>query len=678
VPVVAVAALILVAVGAWAYSTSYRGVFVLDDVRAIVRNPTIRSVWPLRTPFAPPAGSTVAGRPVANLSFAINYALAPAGPAEPPTSSALPAGAGAIDPAPYHAGNLVIHLAAALVLFGIARRTLLSESLRPRFEAAAPWLALAIASVWVVHPLQTAAVTYVVQRVESLMGLFYLLTLYCAIRASAGSRVRLWTAAGIVSCACGMATKEVMVTAPIMVALWDYLFGVPRASRGGRVRRGLALGLASTWVILGALIANEHRGPSISLAPAAVWAYLLTQAGVVVHYLRLAFVPSPLVFLYDWPLSPSLAAVGWQAALLAALVILTGVGIARRHPASFLGAWFFLVLAPSSSLLPIVTEVAAEHRMYLPLAAVIAAVVTGLCVAGRKLVRDIGEAPPQTAEGSSVAPGGSSLLAHGRNVPCSSRPWHWRTSRTAAVAAGCAVVLVVGALGVETRARNRVYWSAEGLWQDTVSKRPSDARPRVAYGDALASADRLSEAEAQLQAAVALAPGDPVARVRLGAVLARQSRFDAAIPHLEHALTLRPGDVDAHRFLAEIYAVQRQDLLAVRHYQQALAALPNDAELMARLAAILADSRDASVRDGVRALALADRAVRLTSGREPRMLEILSVAQAATGRFGDAASTARAAVAIARARGDRAMVSSLEYRVSAYEYAARQAFGPRR
>jgi tetratricopeptide (TPR) repeat protein len=626
---------LIVVTGAWAYASSFSGVFVLDDVRAIVQNPTIRTLWPLSTPLAPPSASTVAGRPVANLSFAISYALAPAPRPGTPAAAGPPA---AINATAFHVGNLLIHLAAALVLFGVVRRTLLSQPLRSRFEAAAPWLALAIALVWVVHPLQTAAVTYVVQRVESLMGLFYLLTLYCAIRAAGDTHTRAWTAAAIASCGCGMATKEVMVTAPIMVALWDHVFGRPRAKSGGRVRWGLVIGLAATWVVLGALVANEHRGPSISLTLRTSWVYLLTQAGVVVHYLRLAFVPSPLVFLYDWPLAPSFNAVAWQATVLTALVALTAVGVVGRHPLGFLGAWFFLILAPSSSVLPILTEVAAEHRMYLPLAAVIAAVATGLYAAGTRIVRN---------------------------------------PRMAAAVGAAAAVAVVAALCVETDARNRVYASAERLWQDTVDKRPSDARPRVAYADALAGADRMAEAEAQLQAAVVLAPADPVARVRLGAVLARQRKLDEAMVHLAEALILRPGDVDAHRFLADIYAIQRQDGLALRHYEQALAFLPNDAELMARLAALVADSRDASVRDGARALGLAERAVALTSGREPRMLEILSVAQAASGRFADAIATARAALAIARARGDRAMVSSLEYRVSAYQYAARDPFGPR-
>ena len=112
-----------------------------------------------------------------------------------------------------------------------------------------------------VHPLTTAAVTYIVQRVESLMALFYLLTLYCSIRASGQTRTGWWTAAAIASCALGMGTKEVMVTAPVMVAAWWWLF-VPADDKGARRRaRTLIPGLFLTWAVLAFLVAGERRGP---------------------------------------------------------------------------------------------------------------------------------------------------------------------------------------------------------------------------------------------------------------------------------------------------------------------------------------------------------------------------------------------------------------------------------
>ena len=506
----------MVVAGTWAHATGFRGVFALDDVRAIVRNETIRSLWPLPGPLVPPGRSTVAGRPVANLSFALNYALA-AGAAAPPVEG--PGRSAPLDPTPFHAGNLAIHLLAAAAVFGVARRTFMTPRLAAGFGHAATWLAGAIALLWAVHPLTTAAVTYLVQRVESLMSLFYLLTLYCAIRAAAGRRSGWWTAVAVTSCALGMATKEIMVTAPLLVAVWWRLFA--DASDGATRTRGRWLlgGLAATWVVFAALVAGERRGPSLDWSLGASWAYLLAQAEVVVHYLRLAVWPSPLVFLYDWPLGNSLGAVAWQAALLASLAGLTAYGLARRHPASFLGAAFFLILGPSSSVIPIVTEVAAEHRMYLPLAAVVAGAVCGAFALGRRLM----------------------------------------LSRTAALAAAAAAVAVcAGALAAETRDRNRVYWSAESLWADTVAKRPNDSRPRVAYGEALMDAGRLSDAQAQLETAIALSPNDPAARVRLAVALARQGRFTDALPHAERSLALRPDDPDARRLVSQLQrAVER-------------------------------------------------------------------------------------------------------------------------
>ena len=227
------AALLIVAAGLFAYRGSFAGAFVLDDGPAIVLNPHIKSVWPLSRAMSAPSEVTVAGRPIVSLTLAINYALA-----APDVRDVLEApGPGA--PAEiverhsrnlwgYHALNLAIHLAAALVLFGAVRRTVLAAAARTRsvrVQERATAIALAVALIWCVHPLHTGSVTYIVQRAESLMGLFYLLTIYCAIRAHEPENRAKWIAGSIAACALGMGSKEVMVTAPVMVLLWDWTFG---------------------------------------------------------------------------------------------------------------------------------------------------------------------------------------------------------------------------------------------------------------------------------------------------------------------------------------------------------------------------------------------------------------------------------------------------------------------
>jgi tetratricopeptide (TPR) repeat protein len=340
------------------------------------------------------------------------------------------------------------------------------------------------------------------------------------------------------------------------------------------------------------------------------------------------------VFLYTWPLASSLADVAVPAAVLACLLVAAVAGTVRRHPLAFPVAAFFLVLAPSSSVLPIVTEVAAEHRMYLPLASLVACAVIGVYLAGTIL-----------------------LARRGTTA------WLARAA-TAAAAVGALGVML--ALGLVTRERNRDFWDEERLWRDTVEKQPDNARARVAYGEALASMRKLDEAESQLRAAVDLAPGDGVALVRLGTVQAAQGRLDDAIATLERALIARPDDVDAHRALGEAYAIRRSDARAVAHYERVVARFPEDAAMLGRLAALLADSRDPMVRDGARAERLAERAAALTSRSEPSLLEVLAVAQAATGRFAEATVTTEEAIAVSRARGLGAVAAQLERRAEAY------------
>ena len=204
------APVIIVLAGVWAYTTSFSGVFVFDDLAAIARNPHLRSIWP---PAAPP-DTTLAGRPVATLTFALNYAAAPADARE-----TFARGAGELPGAEsrlarnargYHTVNLAIHLLAALTLFGVVRRSVLAARPGADVQRGAAAIATGVALLWVVHPLTTSAVTYLVQRVESLMGLLYLVTLYCAIRAHETGRRGMWMSGAVAACALGMATKEVI------------------------------------------------------------------------------------------------------------------------------------------------------------------------------------------------------------------------------------------------------------------------------------------------------------------------------------------------------------------------------------------------------------------------------------------------------------------------------------
>jgi tetratricopeptide (TPR) repeat protein len=473
-----------------AYGNSFRVPFVFDDGQAIQDNPSIRRLWDLRGLFSPPPDSTVGGRPVANVTLAINYAVS------------------GTDVWSYHALNLLILFLGALALFGITRRTLLMPGLRARFGRDAVPVAFATALLWSLHPLQTEAVTYVVQRVESLAGLFYLLTLYCFIRSTEAQRPLPWQACAVVACLLGMGAKETMVTAPLLVLLYDRTF-VAGSFRGAWSQRpGLYLGLAATWLPLPFLVAATGwsragtAGFNGSVSPLSYW---LTQVGAVARYLRLCVWPSPLVFDYGPFLVRGPSEVV-PSALAVGLLALATLAALRRSPAlGFLGAWFFAILAPTL-LVPVATQTLAEHRMYLPLAPVILLLVLG--------IRSLGGA------------GGWRFL-----VPL------------AALGLG---------LGFLTSRRNDDYRSELALWTDTVAKRPGNERAQNNLGFLLAKIPgRLDEAIAHYDEALRLKPDFVQAHSNLGGALVEiPGRRDEAIAQYEDALRLDPAFAQAHFNLA--------------------------------------------------------------------------------------------------------------------------------
>ena len=287
-----------------------------------------------------PPDTTLSGRPVATLTFAIDHAI---------WGGSLPG---------YHATNLVIHLLAGLTLFGLAWRTLARPPLQERLGGYAVAIAFVIAGIWTLHPLQTESVTYVVQRAESLAGLWLLLTLYAALRGAATSRPGHWHALALGCCLLGMATKEIMFAAPLVVWLHDRTFATGTFTTALQRRPAFYAALFSTWIVLGWLVwRTGNRGATagfgLGISP---WHYLLTSCAAIVHYVRLTFWPVPLVLDYGFAVTTDPTAVWPQALAVLSFALATAVAIVQRSSWGFCGAWFFLLLAPSSSLVPVATQ----------------------------------------------------------------------------------------------------------------------------------------------------------------------------------------------------------------------------------------------------------------------------------------------------------------------------------
>src|SRR5215471_7219433 len=450
------AELLIAGAGVLVYLDSFQGAFVYDEINFITNNPTIRRLWPLWPTMLAPIN---VNRPLIGLSNAINYSIS------------------GLNPWSYHALNLLIHIVATLALFGIVRRTLVTDTLAERFGKNSTGLALAVALIWMVHPLQTQSVTYIVQRGESLMGLFFLVTLYCSIRGFYSTRSKVWYASAIAVCALGMLSKQVMVAAPVMVLLYDVIFVAGRTTTAIRRRWQLYAGLAGTWGVLAAtmLAAPSYQTAGFAMQSISSWEYFKSEFGVILHYLRLALWPGPLCLDYGWPQARTAGEIIPAAILIGGLELTTIWAIVRRKPLGYVGAWFFVIISVTSSFVPI-ADLAFEHRMYLPLASVVALVVLGGYSVGDWLLNR------------------SKMVA--RRDPQAGRR----------VALG-AVTAIVVALGFLTVRRNIDYMSPIVMWSDVVRKRPDNVRGHNNLGLLFDGRGELEAAVAQFSEALRLDPG---------------------------------------------------------------------------------------------------------------------------------------------------------------------------
>lgn len=433
------------------YSNSLRVPNHLDDLDSIGKNETIKK---FSTALFPPrnSGVTVSGRPLLNLTLAINYHFH------------------GTEVLGYHVGNILIHVAAALALLGVVRRTLRLPMLTDKYGQHATPLAFGVAALWALHPLQTESVTYIIQRAESLVGLCYLFTLYAFIR-SVEKPSRLWPAVTVIACYLGMAAKEVMVTAPVVIFLFDRTFVSGTFADSWRRHRNLYLGLASSWFLLLVLvISSGGRGTTVGYAAVSAWDYALTQTSAVIRYLKLTLVPSDQVFDYGPTVEKTPSVLVRSALLLLPLLVGTAAALRKWPVVGFFGAVFFLILAPTSSIVPVATQTIAEHRMYLALAALA---------------------------------GGVAILCY----------------RIIGKHAVWILALLAVPLGVVSHERNKVYLTARALWEDTVFKMPDNIRALNNLGIVYLDLDEIEGATKCFEGALELVPSFTVSKSNLGRAL---------------------------------------------------------------------------------------------------------------------------------------------------------------
>ncbi len=556
----------LIAVTAVVYWNSFAGQFVFDDILQITDNPNIRQLWPLAD----------WQRPLGYFTFQVNYAFS------------------GLQPWGYHLLNLLIHLVNGLLLFDLTRRCIQRVAVDERLRARSNYLAFAVALMWLVHPLTTTAVTYTVQRLESLMALCFLICLYALLRSADSPQPRRWQVAAVAAMLLGVLTKEVMITCLPVAILFDRAF-VARSWQGVRERCGFycCLTLPLAWTFFTMRVTNaEEYAAGFGFRGVTPWEYLRSQPQVLLHYLRLSFWPDELLLDYGWSVVNDPRSIYLPGLVIVGLVGLSLFALWRWPPIGCVALSAFLVLGPSSSIMPI-ADLCFEHRFYLPLMSVIALTV----------------------------------LAVDRLIAA-------RVERThrATVATGC-LLLIVAALGYRTMHRNADYADPIRLWEKNVAARPAHARPHLLLAMLYDRAGRTAEAGVEYHAAVAVKPSYFKGLLNLGGWHFRQGEFSLAADCFGRALEVEPsnpaGYVQRGRALLELGdAAAAMPLL-----ETGLQIEPSNSVALRALGWLLSTANEHELRDGPRALQLLQQLPSDPQQQDVWRLDVLAAACAETGNY---------------------------------------------
>lgn len=620
------------------YSNTLGGPFVFDDKDNIENNPYIRVTSLDRESLQAVGRCINANRPVANLSFALNYYFH------------------GYRVFGYHLVNILIHMTNGIILYFLVKRTLGLADPKFRFlrryepkkkSEKVPdnpsWstdetdsyfnpvrISFFTALIWLVHPIQTQSVTYIVQRMNSMATLFYVLALLMYVRArvaqSRSHRIIFFSCC-VLSGLLSLGSKEISVTLPFLIVLYEWFFFQDLSLSWLKHHRLLVAGVLIFLILVGFWYAGAHPLKSILAGYGSreftLSQRLFTEFRVVIFYISLLIFPHPsrLNLDHDFLLSLSLFHPLSTFFSIASIIGLFGLAlylVRRNRLISFCILWFLGNLVVESSIIPL--EIIYEHRIYLP--SMMLALMFVLWIDRH------------------VKPGWLGI-----GILC--------------------VFIVLSAFW--TYERNKVWQDDITLRRDTVAKSPRKARPHYGLGVALAKQGYLDEAIVQFNFALNIEPGHTAARNSLGSALARKGRIKEAVEQYRKVLEINPGYKGAYYNLGKVQASVGNIESAISYFKKALEIDSEMPQVLYNLAWILATTGDGKYRNGSEAVRLAQRLLKLTGDQQPLSLDTLAAAYAEEGRFEAAISTAKKALVLSEEYDMEELSAGIRKRLTFYQ-----------
>jgi tetratricopeptide (TPR) repeat protein len=514
------------------YADTLTSPFIFDDRNNIEENPHIRiSQITLKGLASAAFDSPLQKRPVAYISFALNYYLH------------------GYNVVGFRLLNIIIHVISGILLYFFIQATFRTPALQSD-DTHAKWISFFAAAIWLVHPLQTQSVSYIVQRMNSLAAMFYILSflLYVHFRMNPQKRSKGWLLSGcILAGILALGSKQNAASLPFFIILYEwYFFG----NLNLKWLKGHIPGLAAFLLLL-AIIALIYLGADPLDKILAAYEIrnftpiqrILTELRVVIFYISLFLWPHPsrLNLDHDFALSYSLTdpiTTLFSMLAIAVLMALAVITAKNQRLISFCILWFLGNLVIESSIFAL--EIVFEHRLYLP--TMMCSLIIVLLV------------------------------------------YRWAKPKWLKTVIVCALAIVGCAWTYE---RNQVWRDRITIWEDCVKKSPQKARPYNNLGAALADEGHYDEALAHYHKALEINPYYPNAYANLGFILAKQGKVEEGITQLFKALQIKPNDYETLSNLGVALLMQNRYAEAAKYLSKALEINPHFAKAHNNLGVVL-------------------------------------------------------------------------------------------